>query len=464
MSDLSFDLIVIGGGPAGYTGAIRASQLGMRVACVEMRHTLGGTCLNVGCIPSKAMLDMSEKFEDASLHFKDIGISTSKIELDLAKMLDRKNKVVSDLCKGIASLFAKNKIQHIIGKAKITSATTIDIEGKSLSAKNILIATGSEIATLPGIEVDEKNIVSSNGALDFDSVPKHLVVIGGGYIGLELGSVWRRLGSEVTVIEYFNKIVPALDSEIGAAFTKILEKQGIKFSLSTKVVKATTKDSSVELLLTPAEGGGEITISADKVLVSVGRKPFTHNLGLDELGIARDERGYIVVDKNFRTKYTNIYAVGDVITGPMLAHKAEEEAVAAVEIMANQHGHVNYNTIPSVVYTWPEVASVGMTEEQAKASGTSYKIGKFPFLANSRARATGNTDGFVKVLVESTTDRIIGAHIIGPDAGTMIAELALAMEFFASSEDIARTCHAHPTLSEAIKEACLAVDKRTINF
>ena len=464
MSDTSFDLIVIGGGPAGYTGAIRASQLGMKVACVEMRPTLGGTCLNVGCIPSKAMLDMSEKFEDANLHFKDLGINISKLELDLTKMIERKNKVVSDLCKGIASLFAKNKIQQIIGKAKITSATTIDVDGKSYNTKNILIATGSEIATLPGIEVDEKNIVSSNGALDFASVPKHLVVIGGGYIGLELGSVWRRLGAEVTVIEYFNKIVPALDSEVGSQFTKILEKQGMKFSLSTKVVKAITKGSSVELIITPAEGGGEVTISADKVLVSVGRKPFTNNLGLDEIGITRDERGYISVDKNFRTKHANIYAVGDVIIGPMLAHKAEEEAVAAVEIMAGQHGHVNYNTIPSVVYTWPEVASVGVTEEQAKASGIAYKVGKFPFLANSRARATGNTDGFVKVLVDTATDRIIGGHIIGPDAGTMIAELALAMEFFASSEDIARTCHAHPTLSEAIKEACLAVEKRTINF
>lgn len=464
MSDTVFDLIVIGGGPAGYTGAIRASQLGMKVACVEMRATLGGTCLNVGCIPSKAMLDMSEKFEDANLHFKDIGINTSKLELDITKMLDRKNKIVSDLCKGIASLFAKNKIQQIIGKAKITSATTIDVDGKSYSAKNILIATGSEIATLPGIEIDEKNIVSSTGALDFTSVPKHLIVIGGGYIGLELGSVWRRLGAEVTVIEYFNKIVPALDSEVGAQLSKILEKQGMKFSLSTKVVKATTKGSAVELIITPAQGGGEVTISADKVLVSVGRRPFTDNLGLEEVGIERDERGYISVDKNFRTKYNNIYAVGDVIVGPMLAHKAEEEAVAAVEIIAGQHGHVNYNTIPSVVYTWPEVASVGVTEEQAKASGVAYKVGKFPFLANSRARATGNTDGFVKILVDSATDRIIGGHIIGPDAGTMIAELTLAMEFFASSEDIARTCHAHPTLSEAIKEACLAVEKRTINF
>ncbi len=464
MSDTSFDLIIIGGGPAGYTGAIRASQLGMKVACVEKRPTLGGTCLNVGCIPSKAMLDMSEKFEDANLHFKDIGINTSKLELDLSKMLERKNKVVSDLCKGIESLFAKHKIQKILGTATITSPTTVSIDGQVFTAKNILIATGSNITTLPGIEIDEKNIVSSTGALDFAEVPKHLVVIGGGYIGLELGSVWRRLGSEVTVIEYFNKIVPALDSEVGAAFTKILEKQGVKFLLSTKVLKASTKGSGVELIITPAEGGGEISISADKVLVSVGRKPSTDNLGLDELGITRDERGYISVDQYFRTKHPSIYAVGDVIPGPMLAHKAEEEAVAAVEIMAGQHGHVNYKTIPSVVYTWPEVASVGVTEEQAKASGMPYKVGKFPFLANSRARATGNTDGFVKILVDTATDRIIGGHIIGPDAGTMIAELALAMEFFASSEDIARTCHAHPTLSEAIKEACLAVEKRTINM
>ena len=464
MSDTSFDLIVIGGGPAGYEGAIRASQLGMRVACVEKRNTLGGTCLNVGCIPSKAMLDMSEKFEDANLHFKDIGINASKLELDLVTMLGRKNKVVSDLCKGIESLFAKNKIQKITGTAKITSANTVNVDGKEFTAKNILVATGSEIAKLPGIEIDEKNIVSSTGALDFTSVPKHLIVIGGGYIGLELGSVWRRLGAEVTVIEYFNKIVPALDAEVGAALSKVLEKQGMKFSLSTKVIKATSKTTSVDLIITPAEGGGEITISADKVLVSVGRKPFTDNLGLDELGIIRDERGYISVDKNFRTKYANIYAVGDVIPGPMLAHKASEEAIAAVEIMAGQYGHVNYNIIPSVVYTWPEVASVGITEEQAKASGTPYKVGKFPFLANSRARATGNTDGFVKILVDTATDRIIGGHIIGPDAGTMIAELAVAMEFFASSEDIARTCHAHPTLSEAIKEACLAVEKRTINM
>lgn len=468
MNDTSFDLIIIGAGPAGYTGAIRAAQLGMKVACIEKRQTLGGTCLNVGCIPSKAMLDMSEKFDDANKHFKDIGINISKLELDIAKMLESKNKVVSDLCKGIEGLFAKNKIQKITGTAKIIAKDKVSVDGKEYTAKNILIATGSEVAKLPGIEIDEKNIVSSTGALDLSSVPKHLIVIGGGYIGLELGSVWRRLGAEVTVIEYFDKIVPALDAEVGAAFTKILEKQGVKLLLGTKVVKASANANSlansVDLIITPAAGGAEITISADKVLVSVGRKPFTEELGLDELGIKRDERGYISVDSSFRTTHSNIYAVGDVIPGPMLAHKAEEEAVAAVEIMAGQHGHVNYKVIPSVVYTWPEVASVGLTEEQAKSSGVPYKVGKFPFLANSRARATGNMDGFVKIIVDTSTDRVIGAHIIGPDAGTMIAELALAMEFFASSEDIARTCHAHPTLSEAVKEACLAVEKRTINM
>ncbi len=465
MSSNEFDLVVIGGGPAGYTGAIRASQLGMKVACIEKRTTLGGTCLNVGCIPSKALLDMSEKFEDAKLHFADIGITASKLELDLKKMLERKNKVVSDLCKGIEGLFTKNKITKFVGTATISGPNTVNIsDGTKLSAKNILICTGSEVASLPGINIDEKNIVSSTGALEFTSVPKHLIVIGGGYIGLELGSVWRRLGSKVTVVEFFDKIVPALDSEVGAAFTKILDKQGIEFILGTKVNKAVSKKDSVELTITPANGGKETVITADKVLVSVGRKPFTKDLGLEALGIKMNERGYIIVDQHYKTGVGSIYAVGDAIPGPMLAHKAEEEAVAAVEIMAGQHGHVNYNIIPSVVYTWPEVASVGLTEEQVKANGTQYKVGKFPFLANSRARSTGCTDGFVKIIVDSKTDRVIGAHIIGPDAGTMIAELAVAMEFYASSEDIARTCHAHPTLSEAIKEAALAVEKRTINM
>lgn len=457
-----FDLVVIGGGPAGYTGAIRASQLGMNVAVVEARKTLGGTCLNVGCIPSKALLDMSEKFDETK-HFDEIGIN-AKVSLDLNKMLERKNKVVSDLCKGIEGLFAKNKITKFVGMGKITGPNEVSVGKDKIKTKNILIATGSEVASLPGIEIDEKNIVSSTGALDFTEVPKHLIVIGGGYIGLELGSVWRRLGSKVTVIEFFDKIVPAMDNEMGKNFTKILEKQGMEFMLSTKVTGAKSSKDGVELTLESAKGGDESKIKADKVLVSVGRKPFTDGLGLKELGIEVNDRGFIKTNDKYQTAKSNIYAVGDAIPGPMLAHKAEEEAVAAVENMAGKYGHVNYNVIPGIVYTWPEAASVGVTEEQAKESGIKYKIGKFPFLANSRARAVGSTDGLVKIIAEEKTDRIIGAHIIGPDAGTMIAEVAVAMEFHGSSEDVAKTCHGHPTLNEAIKEACLAVHKRTINM
>jgi dihydrolipoamide dehydrogenase len=460
-----FDLVVIGAGPAGYTGAIRAAQLGMKVACIEKRPTLGGTCLNVGCIPSKALLSSSEKYEEARRHFAEIGIKASKIELDLAQMLARKNKVVADLCKGIEGLFAKNKIKRITGSGKILPSNVVEIsDGTKICAKNILIATGSSVAELPGIAIDEKNVVSSTGALDIPSVPKTMVVIGGGYIGLELGSVWRRLGTDVLVIEYLDRIVPALDSEIGASFMKNLEKQGMKFKLGTKVVSATSGSSGVTLVLQPANGGTEEKITVEKVLVSVGRKPNTDRLGLEALGIKSDKRGYIEVDGRYQTNIAGVYAVGDVITGPMLAHKAEEEAVAAVEMMAGQSPHVNYKTIPSVVYTWPEVASVGATEDELKAAGVSYKVGKFPFLANSRARTSGNTDGLVKILADSKSDEILGAHIMGPDAGTMIAEIVLGMEFRAASEDIARTCHAHPTLSEAIKEACLAVDKRAINF
>ena len=458
-----FDLVVIGGGPAGYTGAIRASQLGMKVAVVEARKTLGGTCLNVGCIPSKALLDMSEKFDEAH-HLADIGINSGKISLDLKKMLARKDKVVSDLCKGIAGLFAKNKITQYIGKGKITGPNEVTVGKDKLKAKNILIATGSEVATLPGITIDEKNIVSSTGALELQEVPKHLIVIGGGYIGLELGSVWKRLGAKVTVVEFFDKIVPAMDSEMGKNFTKILEKQGFEFMLSTKVVGAKAGSKDVELSLEPATGGKITKMKADKVLVCVGRKPYTDGLGLKEVGVEVDERGFITPNDKYQTNVPSIWAVGDAIPGPMLAHKAEEEAVAAVENMAGKYGHVNYGIIPGVVYTWPEAASVGKTEEEVKASGAKYKVGKFPFLANSRARAVGSTDGLVKIIADAESDRILGAHIIGPDAGTMIGEVAVAMEFYASSEDVAKTCHAHPTLSEAIKEACLAVDKRTINM
>ncbi len=462
-----FDLVVIGGGPAGYTGAIRAAQLGNKVACIEKHKTLGGTCLNVGCIPSKALLSFSEKYEEAKNHFADIGIITDA-KLDLAKMLAKKDKVVEDLCKGIESLFVKNKITKIKGLAKIIDKNTVEVtdgvNSEKIFAKNILIATGSEVMSVPGVTIDEKNIVSSTGALSLSKVPNEMVVIGGGYIGLELGSVWRRLGSKITVIEYADRIVPALDSEIGKSFHKILENQGIKFILSTKVLKAEQVKNRIDLTISSVSDNFDSKISCDVALVSVGRRPNTDGLGLVELGVNVDQRGMISVNDHFQTNYPNIYAVGDVIRGPMLAHKAEEEAVAAVEIMNGQAGHVNYNLIPAVVYSWPEVASVGATEEDLKKAGTEYKVGKFPFLANSRARSVGSAEGMVKILADKKSDKVLGAHIIGPDAGTLIAEIVAYMEFGGAAEDIARTCHAHPTLNEAIKEAALAVDKRTINI
>lgn len=462
-----FDLVVIGSGPGGYTGAIRAAQLGMKVACVEKRKTLGGTCLNVGCIPSKALLSFSEKYEEARKHFSEIGIDTSA-KLNLKKMLSKKDTVVSDLCKGIEGLFAKNKITKFTATGRIIDSTTVEINDGSktskIKAKNILIATGSEVINIPGVKIDEKSIVSSTGALSLAKVPKELVVIGGGYIGLELGSVWRRLGSNVTVVEFANRIVPALDNEIGKSFHKILEKQGVKFMLNTKVIKAENRLGKISLTIAGVSDNKETKLSCNAVLVSVGRKPNTEGLGAKEAGIKVDDRGRIDVNEHFQTNISNIYAIGDVIKGPMLAHKAEEEAVAAVEIMNKQAGHVNYNLIPGVVYTWPEVASVGATEEELKQKGIEYKVGKFPFLANSRARSVGNTDGMVKLLACATTDKVLGAHIIGPDAGTLIAEVVAYMEFGGAAEDIARTCHAHPTLNEAIKEAALAIDKRTINI
>ena len=462
-----FDLAVIGAGPAGYTGAIRAAQLGSKVVCIEKHSTLGGTCLNVGCIPSKALLNFSEKYEEARTHFADIGINAD-VKLDLARMLARKDKVVGDLCKGIESLFVKNKITKIKGSAKIIDPNTVEVtDGKNstkIKAKNILIATGSKVISVPGMNINEKNIVSSTGALSLSKVPDEMVVIGGGYIGLELGSVWRRLGSKVTVIEYADRIVPALDLEIGKSFHKILEGQGIKFMLSTKVLKAEQIKDQVELIISGVNESKETKITCDIALVSVGRKPNTDDLGLVEIGIEVDQCGMINVNDYFQTNCSNIYAVGDVIRGPMLAHKAEEEAIAAVEIMNGQAGHVNYNLIPAVVYTWPEVASIGATEEDLKKAGVDYKVGKFPFLANSRARSAGNTEGMVKILSDSKNDRILGAHIIGPDAGTLIAEIVAYMEFGGAAEDIARTCHAHPTLNEAIREAALAVDKRAINI
>jgi dihydrolipoamide dehydrogenase len=467
MSEKEFDLVVIGGGPAGYIGAIRAAQLGMKVACVEKRKTLGGTCLNVGCIPSKALLNMSEKFEEANKHFADLGIIT-QTKLDLPKMLSKKDKVVGDLVKGIDGLFAKNKITRIHGTAKFISPTQIEVNNEgakeTITGKKYLIATGSDVMPIKGVDIDEKRIVSSTGALTLPEVPKKLIVIGGGYIGLELGSVWRRLGSEVTVVEFFDRITPQMDHEVGNQLHKILEKQGMKFKLSTKVISAKATDKEVELELESADGASKEKITADYVLVSVGRKPHTETLDLQAAGVEMDERGRIKVDAHFKTNNNAIFAVGDVIPGPMLAHKAEEEAVAAVEMMAGKAGHVNYNTIPGVVYTHPEVAFVGKTEEELKAQGVEYKVGKFPFLANSRARAVDATDGFAKILADSKTDRILGAHIIGIDAGTIIAEIVVAMEFYASSEDIARICHAHPTLNEAVKEAALAVEKRTLNM
>ncbi|MFV9858322.1 dihydrolipoyl dehydrogenase [Rickettsia sibirica] len=456
-----FDLVVIGSGPAGYTGSIRAAQLGMKVACIEKSDTLGGTCLNIGCIPSKVLLNSSEKYEAALKHFENIGI-IADVKLDLQKMLANKDKVVLDLTQGIESLFAKNKVTRIKGEAKISSSNIVEVNKEQINAKNILITTGSSVIEIPNIKIDEEFIVSSTGALKLSKVPENLIVVGGGYIGLELGSVWRRLGAKVTVIEYAPSIVPMLDKEIATQFMKLQQKQGIEFKLNTKVLSAEVKSGKVNLTI--EEDGKSSVVTSNVVLMAVGRKAYTQNLGLESVGIITDKQGSIEINDRFQTAISNIYAVGDVVKGAMLAHKAEEEAVAAVEIMAGQAGHVNYNLIPSVIYTYPEVASVGETEEQLKEKGINYKVGKFPFLANSRARAIGSTEGMVKILADSKTDRVLGAHIIGADAGTLIAALTAYMEFGAASEDIARTCHAHPTLSEAIKEAALSVDKRTINM
>jgi dihydrolipoamide dehydrogenase len=470
MADSRFDLVVIGGGPGGYIAAIRAAQLGMSVACVEKRERLGGTCLNIGCIPSKALLQSSEKFEEAQHSFAAHGVKLKSVELDLATMMARKDKVVDDLTKGVGFLFKKNKVTHIQGEGRITGPTQVTVASagnggaQTLEAKAILIATGSESTPLPGVEVDEKSVVSSTGALSLDKVPEHFVVVGGGYIGLEMGSVWRRLGAAVTVVEFLDRITPGLDSEIGRQLQRALTKQGFAFKLSTKVTKAQKTNKGVTLTLEPAAGGPSETLKCDVVLVAIGRRPYADKLGAKEVGVAFDDKGRIKTDVHFRSSVPSIYAIGDVIAGPMLAHKAEEEGVAAAEFIAGQKPHVNYDAIPAVVYTWPEVASVGKTEEELKAAGVSYKVGKFPFTANARARSNGDTEGLVKMLADAKTDQVLGCHIIGPDAGTMIAEIALAMEFSASSEDIARTCHAHPTLNEAVKEAALAVAGRTLNL
>ncbi len=460
----TYDVIVIGGGPGGYVAAIRAAQLGLRTACVEMRATLGGTCLNIGCIPSKALLQSSENFHEVTGSFKDHGINVSGVTLDLARMQARKGEVVSANVKGVEFLFKKNKVDWLRGQGRIAAPGQVSVDGRTYAAKHIVIATGSESIPLPGVTVDEKRIVTSTGALELDAVPAHLVVIGGGYIGLELGSVWHRLGSKVTVVEYLDKLVPGMDGEVGKTFERVLARQGLKFRLSTKVTGAAAGDTGVDLTVEPAKGGAAETLHADVVLVCIGRRPYTRGLGLAEAGVALDERGFVKIDPHYRTNVEGIYAIGDVVTGPMLAHKAEEEGVAVAELIAGQAGHVNYGVIPGVVYTWPEVASIGATEEMLKTDGTAYNVGKFPFTANGRARAMGSTDGFVKILADKATDRVLGAHIIGPDAGTLIAEIATAMEFGASAEDIGRICHAHPSLSEAVKEAALAVEGRAIHI
>ena len=464
MSDKSYDVIVIGSGPGGYVCAIRCAQLGMKTACVEKRDTLGGTCLNIGCIPSKAMLASSEKYHEASHGFKDIGIDVGTPKLDLKQMMAFKDSVVEANTKGIEFLFKKNKVDWLKGAGVVEGKGAVKVGKESYKAKHIIIATGSDVVSLPNIEIDEKQIVSSEGALELSKVPKEMVVIGGGVIGLEMGSVWQRLGSNVTVIEFMDHILPGMDKEIGKETQKILKKQGLKFKLSSKVTSAKAGKSGVDLTVEPANGGDAEKITADIVLVSVGRKAYTDKLGLDKAGVKTDDRGRIITDEHFKTNVDGIYAIGDVIAGPMLAHKAEEEGVVLAEMLDGQSGHIDYDAIPGVVYTFPEVAAVGKTEEQLKEAGIEYKSGKFPFMANGRARAMNATDGFVKVLADAKTDRLLGMHIVGPEAGTMIAEGAIILEFGGSAEDLARVCHAHPTLEEAVKEACLAVHGRPIHI
>jgi dihydrolipoyl dehydrogenase len=466
----SFDIVIIGGGPGGYVAAIRAAQLGMRVACVESRDRLGGTCLNVGCIPSKALLQSSEKFAEATHAFAAHGIKLSGVELDLGTMMARKDKVVADLTKGIEFLFKKNKITWIRGTGRIAAPGKVAVQAadggavRLLAATSIVIATGSDSLDLPGVAIDEKQIVSSTGALSLAKVPEHLVVVGGGYIGLEMGSVWRRLGAKVTVVEFLDRITPNMDGETGKMLQRVLTKAGFVFKLGTKVVGAKSDKSGVTLQLEAAAGGAASELKADIVLVAIGRRPYTDGLGLQEIGVALDDKRRVKVDARYQTNVPGIYAIGDVIAGPMLAHKAEDEGTVVVEMIAGLKPHLDYDAIPAVIYTWPEVASVGKSEEELKAAAIDYKVGKFPFTANSRARTNADTDGFVKILADAKTDRVLGVHIIGPDAGTMIAEAALAMEYGASSEDIARTTHAHPTLNEAVKEAALAVDGRPIHI
>ena len=460
-----FDVTVIGGGPGGYVCAIRLSQLGLKTACIEFRGSLGGTCLNVGCIPSKNLLNFSENFHKAK-NFTNIGIEVGEVKLNLSKMMKNKDKAVADLTKGIEFLFKKNKVTYFKGKGSFKSSNEISILADNketvIQTDKTIISTGSEPVSIPGIDFDEEKILSSTGALSISKLPKKMIIVGGGYIGLEMGSVWSRLGTQVEVVEYLDHITPGMDKEISKEFEKILKKQGIKFHLNTKVEKINKNKNGVSIN-TLDKSNKKNTIEADVVLISVGRRPFTKYLNLEKIGVQTDKKGMVKVNKSFETNIKNIYAIGDVIDGPMLAHKAEEEGIAVAEIIAGQSGHVNYDLIPGVIYTTPEVAYVGKTEEQLKVNKTNYKVGKFPFLANSRAKAINEPEGFVKILADTKTDKVLGVHIIGPHAGELIAEIGIAMEFGASSEDIARTCHAHPTFSEAIKEAALSVDKRQIH-
>jgi dihydrolipoamide dehydrogenase len=466
---MAYDVVVIGSGPGGYVCAVRAAQLGLKTAVVEKDKTFGGTCLNVGCIPSKALLHASHLYEEAGSDFERMGIKLPAPKLDLAQMMKFKLEGVEGNVKGVDFLFKKNKIDTYIGRGKITAPGKVEVstgngKAQSIETKSIVIATGSDVTRLAGIEIDEKRVVSSTGGLELSKVPDRLLVVGAGVIGLELGSVWRRLGAKVEVVEFLDRILPGMDAEIARSFQRILEKQGIKFRLASKVTSIDPKGKTLKISIEPATGGKAEQIEADVALVAIGRVPYTEGLGLAEAGVKLDNRKRVIVDARFKTNVEGIYAIGDAIAGPMLAHKAEDEGIAAAEIIAGKAGSVNHDAIPNVIYTFPEVASVGKTEEELKSEGIAYRIGKFPFTANGRAKVNRTTEGFVKILADEKTDRVLGVHIIGADAGTLIAEVTVAIEFGASSEDIARTCHAHPTLSEAVKEAALAVDKRAIHM
>src|SRR5712691_11458731 len=469
MANPAYDLVVIGTGPGGYVAAIRAAQLGLKTVVVEKRATHGGTCLNVGCIPSKALLHASEMFEEAGHSFAKMGIGIGTPKLDLPALLKFKDEAVDGNVKGVDFLFRKNKIESVHGTGKIVGSGKVEVKGadgktQTLETKAIVIATGSDVAKLRGVDIDGKRIVTSDQAIALDKVPQRLLVIGAGVIGLELGSVWRRLGSQVTVVEFLDRILPGIDAEVGKQFQRMLERQGMTFRLASKLTAVEDAGKKVKAKIEPVSGGAAEMVEADVVLVAIGRVPYTEGLGLEAAGVKRDNRGRVVVDRLFASSVPGIYAIGDVIAGPMLAHKAEDEGVAVAEILAGQAGHVNYDVIPNVVYTFPEIASVGKSEDELKEGGIAYAVGKFPFTANGRAKVNHQTEGFVKILADAKTDRVLGVHIVGADAGNMIAEAAVAMEFGAASEDIARTCHAHPTLTEAVKEAALAVDKRAISM